>query len=279
MFRQAGLAENPVAGSTGMSDKGSDPDKVEVSKEEAVTRVTIRRPDRLNALDPEVLEGLLEAVTEATGDGTRVMVVAGAGDKAFVAGADIKSMADFTPRQALEFSRTGHKLVLALADAPFVSIARVQGFALGGGCELAMACDLIIASEQATFGQPEVGLGLIPGFGGTQMLAARVGLSVAMDLLVTGRKISGRDAAALGLVSRVTAHDRLDEEVENAVQGVLEGDRDAIREARRLLKQSLHMPFEQGLSSEAASFANCFDRESSGQGLGTPQDRSGGEIR
>ncbi len=141
----------------------------------------------------------------------------------------------------------------------------MQGYALGGGCELAMACDLIVASEKAVFGQPEVGLGLIPGFGGTQMLAARVGLHVAMDLLVTGRRLSGRDAAGLGLVSRVTTHELLDAEVEDAVKGVLQGDADAIREAKRLLKQSLHMPFEQGLSSEAASFANGFDRQPTGQ--------------
>jgi enoyl-CoA hydratase len=234
--------------------------KVEVSKEEAVTRVTIRRPERLNALDVDVLERLTEAVIEATRDGTRVMIVSGAGEKAFVAGADIKCMADFTPRQALAFSRRAHTLVLALERAPFISIARVQGYALGGGCELAMACDLIVASEKAVFGQPEVGLGLIPGSGGTQMLAAKVGLSVAMDLAVTGRRLCGRDAAALGLVSRVTAHERLDEEVETTIKGVLQGDPEAIQETKRLLKQSLHVPFEYGLSSEAASFANCFER-------------------
>ncbi len=243
-----------------MTEDKSLTDKVVVRKDEAFTRVTIQRPDRLNALDADVLEALTAAVTEAGRDGTRAMVISGAGEKAFVAGADIKAMEQLTPREALAFSRTGHRLVLALDQAPFVSIARVQGYALGGGCELAMACDLIVASEKAVFGQPEVGLGLIPGFGGTQMLAARVGLSVAMDLLVTGRRLSARDAAGLGLVSRVVADDRLDEEVEEAIKGVLEGDAAAIREAKRLLRQSLHMPFEQGLSSEAASFANGFDR-------------------
>ncbi len=248
-----------------MTDKAGPGDKIQVSREEAITRVTIQRPERLNALDTEVLDGLAEAVNGAAGDGTRVLVVSSAGEKAFVAGADIDVMAGFSPRQGLEYSRKGHKLVLALAKGPFVSIARVQGYALGGGCELAMACDLIIASENALFGQPEVGLGLIPGFGGTQMLADRVGLSVAMDLIVTGRRISGRDAAGLGLVSRVSAHERLDEEVENAVQGVLKGHPDAIREARRLVKQSVQMSFEDGLSSEATSFANCFDGQFRGR--------------
>ena len=265
MFRLAGSAENPVAGSTSMTDEANPGEKVQVTREETVTRVTIQRPKRLNALDVEVLDGLADAVTEAAGDGTRVLVVSSAGEKAFVAGADIDVMAGFSPRQGLEYSRKGHELVLALARGPFVSIARVQGYALGGGCELAMACDLIIASENASFGQPEVGLGLIPGFGGTQMLADRVGLSVAMDLIVTGRRISGRDAAGLGLVSRVAAHEQLDEEVENAVQGVLKGHPDAIREARRLVKQSVQMSFQDGLSSEATSFANCFDGQFRGR--------------
>ncbi len=245
-----------------MTNEGGRANKIEVSKEEEVTRVVIQRPEQLNALDVDVLVRLTEVVTEASRDGTRVMVVSGAGEKAFVAGADIKYMENLAPRQALAYSRQGHSLVLALQRAPFVSIARVQGYALGGGCELAMACDLIVASEKAVFGQPEVGLGLIPGFGGTQMLAARVGLSVAMDLAVTGRRISGRDAAALGLVSRVTDHERLDEEVENAIKGVLGGNPQAIQETKRLVKQSLHTPFEYGLSCEAASFANRFDRNS-----------------
>ncbi len=262
MFKRAGLVENPVVGYIDMTNEEAHASKVEVSKEEAVTRVLIRRPEQLNALDVDVLERLTQAVAEATRDGTRVMVVSGAGEKAFVAGADIKFMENLAPRQALTYSRQGHTLVLALQRAPFISIARVQGYALGGGCELAMACDLIIASEKAVFGQPEVGLGLIPGFGGTQMLAARVGMSVAMDLAVTGRKISGRDAAALGLVSRVTAHEQLDEEVENTIKGVLEGNPEAIQETKRLVKQSLHTPFEYGLSSEATSFANRFDRKS-----------------
>ncbi len=278
MFKLAGWGENPVAEFFDMTNEEGRANRVEVSREEAVTRVVIQRPAQLNALDVDVLEGLTEAVTEATRDGTRVMVVSGAGEKAFVAGADIKYMENLAPRQALAYSRQGHALVLALQRAPFISIARVQGYALGGGCELAMACDLIVASEKAVFGQPEVGLGLIPGFGGTQMLAARVGLSVAMDLAVTGRRISGRDAAALGLVSRVTEHERLDEEVENTIAGILKGVPEAVIEAKRLVKQSLHLPFEYGLSSEAASFANCFDRQSSGEQQPNPLSRQGGET-
>ncbi len=262
-----------------MTNNNDPADKVEVSKDGAVTRVTIRRPKSLNALDVDVLESLAEAVTEAGHDGTRVMVICGSGEKAFVAGADIGMMEHFSPREAQEFSRKGHYLMLALDRAPFISIARVQGYALGGGCELAMACDLIVASEKAVFGQPEVGLGLIPGFGGTQMLAARIGLSVATDLVVTGRRIGGRDAAALGMVSRVTAHDRLDEEVEDVVKGVLQGDAHAIREAKRLLRQSLYMPFEIGLSSEAASFGNCFDRQPTGEDRKTSLRRHVGKKR
>ena len=254
-------------------------DKVQVSKDDAVTRLTISRPKRLNALDVDVLEGLTDAVNEAGHNGTKVMVIAGSGEKAFVAGADIGMMEHFSPREALEFSRKGHDLMLALDRAPFISIARVQGYALGGGCELAMACDLIVASEKAAFGQPEVGLGLIPGFGGTQMLAARIGLSLATDLVVTGRRISGRQAAEFGMVSRVSTHDQLDEEVENVVDSVLQGDAHAIRESKRLLRQSLYMPYEIGLSSEAASFGNCFDRQPMGEQRKTALRRHVGKKR
>ncbi len=262
-----------------MTDNNTKQDKVQVARDDAITRVTIWRPKRLNALDVDVLEGLTEAVNEAGHNGTRVMVISGSGEKAFVAGADIGMMEHFSPREALEFSRKGHELMLALDRVPFISVARVQGYALGGGCELAMACDMIVASEKAVFGQPEVGLGLIPGFGGTQMLVARIGLSVATDLVATGRRISGRDAAALGMVSRVSDHDRLDEEVEDVIKGVLEGDAHAIRESKRLLRQSLYMPFEIGLSSEAASFGNCFDRQPAGEARKTTLRRHVGKKR
>ncbi len=141
-------------------------DKVQVSKDDAVTRLTISRPKRLNALDVDVLEGLTDAVNEAGHNGTKVMVIAGSGEKAFVAGADIGMMEHFSPREALEFSRKGHDLMLALDRAPFISIARVQGYALGGGCELAMACDLIVASEKADLRLTEYRL-----FGGNDQVA------------------------------------------------------------------------------------------------------------
>jgi enoyl-CoA hydratase len=171
-----------------------------------VCRIKINRPKALNALNATVLaeiEQVLFSVMDPAA--TRVVVLEGEGDRAFVAGADIAAMRDMQAPEAREFARHGQLLTKALESLTQVTIAKVQGFALGGGCELAMACDIIIAAKSAKFGQPEVNLGIIPGFGGTQRLVRRVGLPVAMDMLLSGRArtLSGTEAHQLGLVSRV----------------------------------------------------------------------------
>ena len=176
-----------------------------------VAQITIDRPKALNALNLEVIEEMLMATLNEMTEEARVLVVQSSGDKAFVAGADIKPMLEMSPDQALEFSRKGQMLLSTLEKIPQITIAKVKGFALGGGCELAMACDLIIATENAQFGQPEVNLGLVAGFGGTQRLVKRVGLPQALDMLLSGKgkSLSGDDAFKLGLVSRVCPDDEL----------------------------------------------------------------------
>jgi enoyl-CoA hydratase len=167
-----------------------------------VARITLARPAALNAIDSGVLDGLVAAM-DRIGDGIAAVVVTGEGEKAFAAGADIAAMAGLSAVEAERFAARGQAVLDRLAALPMPVIAAVNGFALGGGCELAMACDLIFANPKAKFGQPEVKLGVIPGFGGTQRLVRRVGWSNALDLCLTGRVIDAAEAKAIGLVSRV----------------------------------------------------------------------------
>ncbi|RZA18300.1 MAG: hypothetical protein EOP10_21290 [Proteobacteria bacterium] len=239
-----------------------------VSRDNNVATVTINRPDVLNALNQTVLRELTHFIhdAEATKD-LRALVITGAGDRSFVAGADIASMKTLTPVQALKFARLGQDLTTALEEQPYMVIARVNGFALGGGCELAMSCDIVVAADSALFGQPETDLGLIPGFGGTQRLAKRVGLPLAMEMLCAGRKVSGTEAFQLGLASTVVPLAELDAAVAKVVKGILKGAPHAIAETKKLARSSLEHPLASGLSSEASAFATCFAGEESKEGI------------
>ncbi len=172
--------------------------------EKHLVTITINRPDKLNALNREVLENLTKAFVElrARGD-VRAVIVTGTGEKAFVAGADIGAMQKMTVPEAKALSDLGHHLGDVMEGSPFVILAAINGFALGGGCELAMACDLVYANEKARFGQPEVNLGVIPGFGGTQRLARRVGVGKARELVYTGDMIDAAEAHRIGLCEAV----------------------------------------------------------------------------
>jgi enoyl-CoA hydratase len=249
---------------------------LEVKFEEQVARVKINRPQALNALNAKVLEELEQVIfQDMDPETTRVIVLEGAGDKAFVAGADIAGMRDMSPAQARDFARMGQMLTKALETLPQVTIAKVQGFALGGGCELAMACDLIIAGKNAKFGQPEVNLGIIPGFGGTQRLVRRVGMHVAMDMLLCGRarSLSGTEAHQLGLVSRVVDDDKLEDEVGKAIRGVLSAGPQAVAETKRLAREAYAMSLDAGLNAEANTFAACFGEEEAQEGIAAFLDK------
>jgi enoyl-CoA hydratase len=179
-------------------------------KEPGIWLLTINRPKVLNALAPQVLQEIA-AATRAVGAaaGARCLLVTGGGDKAFVAGADIAAMNRMSPLEAREFALLGHATLRALELLPMPVIALVNGFALGGGCELALACDFIVASDSATFGQPEVNLGITPGFGGTQRLPRVIGKSMALELTVTGRMVKADEALRIGLANHVVAADAL----------------------------------------------------------------------
>lgn len=166
--------------------------------------LTLNRPQALNALNALTLDEIDQAIAHIAADaGARALLVTGSGEKAFVAGADISEMQDYTPEQARAFSEKGMRVMHALEALPVPVIALVNGYALGGGCELAMSCDWIIASEKAVFGQPEVNLGIPPGFGGTQRLTRLVGRAMALELLTTARQVKAEEALRIGLVNHV----------------------------------------------------------------------------
>jgi len=241
-----------------------------VTEDHGVCRVQINRPAQLNALNQDVLSELADIVMSLNPTETRALVIEGSKPKAFVAGADIAAMQELTPGEARDFARHGQMVTKALETSPFVTIAKVQGFALGGGCELAMACDLIIAGESARFGQPEVNLGLTAAFGGTQRLVRRVGLPVALDLLLCGkaRTLSGQEAWQLGLVSRVVPDDKLEEEVQKVLRGILSAGPSAVAETKRLTRDAYNMSLDAGLSAEAHAFAACFAGDEAQEGIG-----------
>lgn len=183
---------------------------VEVVRQGSVAVVTVNRPEALNALNSETNEALLSAVRELSADdGTRAVVLTGGGDKSFVAGADIAEMSSFTAEQARRFGRLGQVVMSGIETAPQPWIAAVNGFALGGGCELALACDIRLASENAKFGQPEINLGITPGYGGTQRLPRSVGEGWAKYLVLSGRPIRADEALRIGLIQAVFPKDEL----------------------------------------------------------------------
>jgi enoyl-CoA hydratase len=180
------------------------------TKAPGIRLLTINRPKALNALSPAVLNDIAGALAECASDpATRALLVTGAGDKAFIAGADIGAMVSMTPLEGRDFALRGHATLRAFELAPFPVVALVNGFALGGGCELALACDWIVASDKAVFGQPEVNLGICPGFGGTQRLTRLVGKGMALELTLTGRMVKADEALRIGLVNHVVAPEAL----------------------------------------------------------------------
>ena len=243
---------------------------IKVESRGARLNIMINRPDAMNALNEDVLEELEEALLEDFDANVhRAIVIEGSGEKAFVAGADIAEMKEMQPDHAHEFAQLGQSIGNIIATLPAVVIAKVRGFALGGGCELAMSCDLVVAAKSAKFGQPEVNLGLIAGFGGTQRLVQRVGPHVALDMLLTGRGrvISGEEAFQLGLASRVVDDEKLESEIEKIVDALTKTGPAAVAETKRLVRDAQHMSLDAGLAAEASAFALCFSRTESKEGI------------
>ena len=232
---------------------------VDLEQRGSIGILTMNRPEALNALNDQVLRDLdaaLDAV-EAN-DEILVVILTGAG-RSFVAGADIGQMKDFTSVQAKKFGAYGNSVFLKLENFPKPVIAAVNGFALGGGCELAMSCDIRLASEKAKFGQPEVGLGITPGFGGTQRLARIVGVSNAMELILTAKVIKAEEAKEMGLVSHVyPAEELMDKAMELAIAANAQV---AVRQSKAAIRHGLQTDMYTGAAFEAEAFGLCFSTE------------------
>ena len=232
---------------------------LEISNRGAVRTIVVNRPDKLNALNRDTLNELsLVFAQAAQDDAVRVVVLTGAGEKAFVAGADIAEMNGYTPVQAQAFSRAGQRLMTSIERLGKPVIARVQGFALGGGMELAMACHLRVASEKAKFGQPEINLGLIPGFGGTQRLLRLAGRGAALELCLTGSPIGAQRAYELGIVNHVVAPEALDETVNALADQLAAAAPLAAAGILDAVLQGGEAALDQGLEFETQGFALMF---------------------
>ncbi len=236
--------------------------------EESVAVATFHRPKALNALNSETIAELGQVLDAVAADSAlRALVLTGSGEKAFVAGADIAEMAALSPLEARRFAERGERTLARLEALPIPTIAAVNGFALGGGCELAMACDLVYASDRARFGQPEVNLGLIPAFGGTQRLARRVGPARALEIILTGDMIDAAKAREIGLVLEVLPGDQVLPHALQVARRIASRSPAAVALAKRTLHAGLAVDTATAGELERQAFALLFGTEDTREGL------------
>ncbi|WIG97348.1 MULTISPECIES: enoyl-CoA hydratase-related protein [Myxococcus] len=241
-------------------------ENIRLEQEGAVATLFIDRPKALNALNTKTLQELESALKALPAD-VRVLIVTGGGEKAFVAGADIAEMAALTDAQAQEFGALGHRVMAALEALPIPTIAAVNGFALGGGSELALACDFIYASEKARLGLPEVGLGVIPGFGGTQRLTRLVGRARAKELIFTGDRIDAAKAKELGMVLEVLPADGLLAHCRAVAEKMLKNSPLAISKAKQVIEAGADQDLRAANELERKAFGDLFGSEDQREGM------------
>ncbi|MBN2032972.1 MAG: enoyl-CoA hydratase/isomerase family protein [Deltaproteobacteria bacterium] len=237
-------------------------------KQGSVAIIKFNRPKALNAINPDVVAEMGDALDEIEKDGSlRVLILTGEGEKAFIAGADIAHMVNLSPLEARRFSVEGHDLGFRLENLPIPVIASVNGFALGGGTEMAMACDFIYASENARFGQPEINLGIIPGFGGTQRLSRLVGKGAAKELCLTGVIISAQEAKSIGLVNKVFPPDKLWEETLKTANLIASKGRVSVRAVKQCIDRGFDTDLRRGCQMEADAFGLCMASPDGKEGM------------
>ena len=240
---------------------------VNVDLQGAVAVLTIDRPKALNALNPEVLADLKAAFEGIDQNAVRCVVLTGAGDKSFVAGADIGSMSTMTKAEGEAFGKLGNDIFLMIEGFPLPVIAAVNGFALGGGCELAMSCDIRICSDNAMFGQPEVGLGITPGFGGTQRLARLVGMGMAKQLLYTARNIDAAEALRIGLVNAVIPQAELLDAALKMAGQIAKNAPIAVRACKKAVNEGMQVSIDKAVDIEEKIFGDCFETHDQVEGM------------
>ena len=240
---------------------------IKIDVENYIATITINRPEALNAMNKVVVAELKKAMEDCVeNDDVNVIVITGAGEKAFVAGADIKAMQKMSGREALEFSREGQELTMIIENSPKPVIAAINGFALGGGCEIALACDMRIASENAKFSQPEVALGIIPGWGGTQRLPRLIGKGRAIEIITSGEMIDAEEALRIGLVNHVTPQQELMEKVHSLATSILKNGPAAVGAALKCIHKGFDEHLENGLDVELNAFAELFETDEQREG-------------
>lgn len=234
---------------------------------EGIATITFNRPKALNALNGALLDELSQALDEvAENEDIRVLILTGAGDKSFIAGADITELATFGPLQAKAFAQKGQAIVSKLQALAIPVIAAVNGFALGGGSEMALACDFIYASENANFGLPEISLGIIPGFGGTQRLPRLIGANLAKEMIFTGKMIPAAEAREIGMVNKVFAPEALMEEALKTARTIASKGKVSLRAAKQSVNRGLNVDLATGLDIECEAFALCMASEDAKEG-------------
>jgi enoyl-CoA hydratase len=242
-------------------------DNIKYEKRDGIAYITFNRPDKLNALNRKTVEELSSLLDDARADdAVRVLILTGAGEKAFVAGADINELAVQTPVNGKEFSLWGQSVLHKLETLGKPSIAAINGFALGGGCELILCCSMRVAARTAKLGQPEVKLGIIPGYGGSQRLARLCGKGVAHELCLTGEMITAEEAARIGLVNRVVEPADLMPTCEGIARKIIEKAPLAVKYAFEAIERGVEMPQEEGLFLEATLFGLCCATEDMREG-------------
>ena len=236
--------------------------------EDKIAIITISREKALNALNSQVLEELDQTLDGIDLNTVRCVILTGAGEKSFVAGADIGEMSTLTKAEGEAFGKKGNDVFLKLEKLPIPTIAAVNGFALGGGCEISMSCDIRICSDNAMFGQPEVGLGITPGFGGTQRLARLVPVGMAKQLIFSARNIKADEAYRIGLVNAVYPQAELMEQAKKMANGIAAQAPIAVRNCKKAINEGIQMGIDDAVALEEKLFGDCFETEDQKAGMG-----------
>ena len=244
-----------------------------------VAKITINREKALNALNSQVLEELDATLDAVNLDEVRCLILTGAGSKSFVAGADIGEMSTLTKAEGEAFGKKGNDVFRKLETFPIPVIAAINGFALGGGCEIAMSCDIRICSDNAVFGQPEVGLGITPGFGGTQRLARLVGAGMAKQMIYTARNIKADEAYRIGLVNAVYPIDELMAQAEKMAAGIAKNAPIAVRNCKKAINEGLDVDMDAAIVIEEKLFGDCFETEDQKYGMAFFLDKNKEKVK
>ena len=254
-------------------------DYILYEQKNAVGIITINREKALNALNSQVLEELNATLDAVDQSSVRCLILTGAGEKSFVAGADIGEMSTLTKAEGEAFGKKGNDVFRKLETFPIPVIAAVNGFALGGGCEISMSCDIRICSENAVFGQPEVGLGITPGFGGTQRLARLVSPGMAKQLIYTARNIKADEAYRIGLVNAVYPLDELMPAAEKMAAGIAKNAPIAVRNCKKAINDGLQVNMDEAVVIEEKLFGDCFESEDQKYGMAFFLDKNKEKVK